>query len=85
MFYRNRKIKKYGYVNTLRLELGLVRALGLGDSAHECFINRCYESLQIGFPIVLSRGPHLDFEAMDAVIQIWKFGVHKTRQKTTPN
>ena len=27
------------------------------------FIHRCCESLQIGVPLVLSRGPHLDFEA----------------------
>ena len=38
------------------------------------------ESLQIGVPLVLSRGPHLDFEAL----QRSKFGVHKTRQTEAP-
>ena len=33
-------------------------------SGKECFIHRCGESLGIGFPPVLSRGPHLNFEAL---------------------
>ena len=45
-------------------------------------IHICCESLQIGVPLVLSRGPNLEFEAL----QWWsKFGVHKTRLNTTPN
>ena len=41
---------------------------------------RCCESLQIGVALVLTRGPHLNFEAP----QWSKIGVHKTRQKHDP-
>ena len=60
-------VKKRGYVNTLRLELRPVRSVGLGYivSGQERFIHRyCASPLQIGFPLVLSGGPHLDFEAL---------------------
>ena len=30
----------------------------------ECLIHRCFEFLQIGFPLVFSIGPHVDFEAL---------------------
>ena len=50
--------------NTLRLEVRLVRDLERADSAQECCIHRWCEPLQIGLPQVLSRGPHLDLEAL---------------------
>ena len=48
----------------LRLELRLVRGTQTRKPMKKGLIHRCYVPLQIGAPLVLSRGPHLDFEAL---------------------
>ena len=68
--------------NTLRFELRLVRGLGFGYIMLKSVssTDRCCEPLQIGFLQDLSRGPHLDFEAL----QWLEFGVHKRDKKRPP-
>ena len=42
--------------------------------------------LEVDLPPVLNRGLHLDFEVLQLVVEIdWsKYGVHETRQYTSP-
>ena len=62
-FYRNNTFSSY-YVDTLLLNLRMVRALQIAGGDQECFIHRACDSLQLGLPQVLRRGLHLDFEVL---------------------
>ena len=78
MFYRNRKIIA---INTLRIELRLVRAHRRATVTCWRFITAACVPLEIDPPQVLHRSLQLDQE----VLRRSKFGVHKMRHKPQLN
>ena len=76
-------------IDTLRLHLRLVGALQKAGGSQDCCIPRARDSLQIGVPLGLNRGLHVEFEVRqwskldemwgtqnETKITYWTFALH---------